>query len=86
MKSTGGFGQVGFLWAWNFMLTKRWRSSHTGDEGFQDKMLADFRAFCSNKDGRLVQYWQSCLDSSLQMEHMDVDAKEMEEVIQVEAL
>jgi len=28
---------VGFHWVWNFMLTKRLRSSVTGDEGFQVK-------------------------------------------------
>ena len=51
---------IGFLWCWNFMLTKRWRTSNTGDENFQDKMLADFRAFCSNTDNRLLDYWESC--------------------------
>ncbi|ELT94063.1 hypothetical protein CAPTEDRAFT_139536 [Capitella teleta] len=51
---------LGFLWSWNFMLTKRWRSSNTGDEVFQDKVLADFRAFCANSKDRLKQYWDSC--------------------------
>ena len=52
--------RVGFLWSWNFLLTKRWRSSHTGDEHYQDKVLADFRAFCSNVDNRLRDYWDDC--------------------------
>jgi hypothetical protein len=39
------------------MLSKKWRTSHTGDEAFQDRILADFRAFCSNKDDRLKEYW-----------------------------
>ena len=52
--------RVGFLWAWNYMLTKRCRSVHTGDENFQDKVLSDFRHFCSNKDGRLVALWKEC--------------------------
>lgn len=52
--------EAGFIWAWNYMLTKRWRSQSTGDEMFQDKILADFRAFCSNKDNRLVDYWHYC--------------------------
>jgi hypothetical protein len=52
--------KVGFLWAWNFMLTKKWRSSNTGDELFQDKMLADFRRFCANEDNRLKEYWEMC--------------------------
>ena len=51
--------RTGFLWAWNFMLNKRFRTNHTGDEHFQDKMLADFRAFCSNTDNRLREYWDS---------------------------
>lgn len=48
---------VGFLWAWNFMLTKRWRSVNTGDEAFQDRMFIDFRKFCSNADDRLKSFW-----------------------------
>lgn len=60
---------VGFLWAWNSMLTKRWRSINTGDEAFQDRMLSDFRKFCSNTDGRLLSYWNElkelhCLSKS----------------------
>lgn len=53
--------KVGFLWSWNSMLTKRWRSSNTGDEAFQDKMLADFRAFCANQNNRLKIFWDSCV-------------------------
>jgi hypothetical protein len=41
----------------NIPLSKKWRTSHTGDEAFQDRILADFRAFCSNKDDRLKEYW-----------------------------
>lgn len=52
-----GFYQVGFLWSWNFMLTKKWRSEFTGDEAFQDRMLHDFRSFCSNSKNRLVEFW-----------------------------
>ena len=52
--------RVGFLWAWNYMLNKRWRTNNTGDENFQDQILADFRAFCSNNDGRLKNYWNCC--------------------------
>ena len=50
--------RVGFLWSWNFMSSKRWRSSNTGYEEFQDKVLADFRHFCGNKDGRLEEFLQ----------------------------
>ncbi|XP_013383589.1 GATOR complex protein DEPDC5 [Lingula anatina] len=52
--------KVGFLWCWNSMLSKRWRSPNTGDESFQDKVLADFRAFCSNQDNRLREFWEQC--------------------------
>ena len=52
--------KVGFLWSWNFLLTKRWRSQNTGDESFQDKMLEDFRQFCSNREDRLVEFWTLC--------------------------
>ena len=48
---------LGFLWSWNFMLGKKWRSLYTGDESFQDNMLTDFRLFCSNKDGRLQKFF-----------------------------
>jgi hypothetical protein len=50
-------GFIGFLWSWNFMLGKKWRSQFTGDETFQDNMLADFRLFCSNQDGRLQAFF-----------------------------
>ncbi|XP_078335331.1 GATOR complex protein Iml1-like isoform X5 [Crassostrea virginica] len=49
--------KVGFLWSWNFMLSKKWRSPNTGDEVFQDKMLADFRQFCANENNRLSEFW-----------------------------
>ena len=54
---------VGFLWSWNFMLGKKWRSQFTGDESFQDNMLADFRLFCSNSEGRLATFFGECKNS-----------------------
>lgn len=51
--------QVGFLWSWNYMSSRRWRSGNTGDECFQDTVLADFRKFCSNQDNRLFEFWES---------------------------
>ncbi|KAK7490654.1 hypothetical protein BaRGS_00018071 [Batillaria attramentaria] len=48
--------RIGFLWSWNYMSSKRWRSANTGFEDFQDKMLADFREFCQNKDNRLDDF------------------------------
>jgi len=55
---------TGFLWSWNFMISKRWRSlsttGATGDIAFMDKLLADFRRFCDNREDRLVEYWREC--------------------------
>lgn len=56
--------ETGFLWSWNFMISKRWKNisntGATGDIGFMDKLLADFRKFCNNEDDRLVNYWEEC--------------------------
>lgn len=52
--------EVGFFWAWNHMLPRKWRGQTTGDEVFLVGMLEDFRAFCSGggskeiNDGRLL--------------------------------
>ena len=39
--------ESGFLWSWNFMISKRWKNisntGATGDIPFMDKILADFR-------------------------------------------
>lgn len=59
--------QVGFLWSWNYMSSRRWRSGNTGDESFQDTMLADFRKFCCNDDNRLKDFWEA-FKSSLDIE------------------
>lgn len=58
------FIQVGFLWAWNHMVSRRWKWSNpaTGDEEFQNKLLEDFRHFCCNNDGRLFNFWKTCKD------------------------
>ncbi|KAK9298140.1 hypothetical protein QLX08_008454 [Tetragonisca angustula] len=54
--------RIGFLWSWNHMLSRKWKSSSTlaGDELFQKKLIQDFRHFCSNGDNRLKQFWESC--------------------------
>ncbi|XP_056008596.1 GATOR complex protein DEPDC5-like isoform X2 [Ostrea edulis] len=57
--------KTGFLWSWNFMSSKRWRSPNTGDESFQDKMLADFRQFCANENNRLTEFWNDFKMSAL---------------------
>ncbi|KAG1657873.1 GATOR complex protein DEPDC5 [Nymphon striatum] len=57
---TNPTNQVGFLWSWNHMLSKRWRSQSTGETHFQDKVLADFTRFCANSDERLEKFWDGC--------------------------
>nr|CAD7437577.1 unnamed protein product [Timema bartmani] len=54
--------RTGFLWSWNHMLSRRWRSSSTpatGDEMFQAKFLRDFREFCANTNNRLLDFWET---------------------------
>ncbi|XP_076241100.1 GATOR complex protein Iml1 isoform X2 [Calliopsis andreniformis] len=54
--------RVGFLWSWNHMLSRKWKSATTvaGDELFQKKLIQDFRHFTSNGNNRLKQFWESC--------------------------
>jgi len=58
-KTDGQISPVdcGFFWCWNFCLGKKWRSNQTGEEKYQDIMLADFRAFCANDKNRLLNFW-----------------------------
>ena len=59
--------ETGFLWSWNFMISRRWKNlsttGATGDIAFMDKLLADFRRFCENRDGRLEHYWEECQEA-----------------------
>ncbi|XP_011872144.1 PREDICTED: DEP domain-containing protein 5 isoform X6 [Vollenhovia emeryi] len=54
--------KVGFLWSWNHMVSRKWKSLSVaaGDEVFQKKIIQDFRHFCSNGDNRLKEFWESC--------------------------
>ncbi|XP_065209009.1 GATOR complex protein Iml1 isoform X2 [Planococcus citri] len=56
--------RIGYLWSWNHMIGRRWKGTNLGtnDEAFQDKLLHDFRQFCSNADGRLKTFWKKCHD------------------------
>ncbi|XP_013864451.1 DEP domain-containing protein 5 [Austrofundulus limnaeus] len=56
----GGEERVGYYWAYNTMLTKAWRTGVLGDERLADRLLKDFTEFCSNRDNRLVAFWDSC--------------------------
>ncbi|XP_069956473.1 GATOR complex protein Iml1-like isoform X3 [Cherax quadricarinatus] len=53
--------QPGFLWSFNHMLTRRWKYLTTGDEVLAEKMLHDFRLFCTNSQNRLREFWDSHL-------------------------
>lgn len=50
--------KIGFYWSWNYMLTKRWRSSAASDEQLANKIFKDFQEFCQNGKNRLKAYWQ----------------------------
>uniref|UniRef100_A0A1B6F1V2 DEP domain-containing protein n=1 Tax=Cuerna arida TaxID=1464854 RepID=A0A1B6F1V2_9HEMI len=55
--------KVGFLWSWNHMISRRWKWTSApakSDEAFQNKLLSDFRNFCSNSDNRLKSFWDAC--------------------------
>ena len=58
------YSETGFIWSWNFMISKGWRQisnpGATGDIPFMDKMLADFQAFCDNDQNRLKIFWDHC--------------------------
>ncbi|KAM6990269.1 GATOR1 complex protein DEPDC5 isoform 4-T4 [Tautogolabrus adspersus] len=62
-NSQGAFGseeRVGYNWAYNTMLTKAWKTGVLGDERLAERLLRDFSDFCSNKDNRLLNFWDSC--------------------------
>ncbi|XP_042899782.1 GATOR complex protein Iml1 isoform X2 [Parasteatoda tepidariorum] len=50
--------KIGFLWSWNYMITKRWKNTGTVDEHFMRKVMHDFKAFCANHDSRLEDFWK----------------------------
>ncbi|XP_076057838.1 GATOR complex protein Iml1 isoform X2 [Oratosquilla oratoria] len=54
----------GFLWSFNYMLTRRWRSNCSGENSLGDRMLQDFRHFCNNEDDRLHQFWEKGISKS----------------------
>ncbi|XP_011300868.1 DEP domain-containing protein 5 isoform X8 [Fopius arisanus] len=53
---------IGFLWSWNHMISRKWKSlsTSTGDELFHKKIIQDFKHFCANRDNRLSLFWESC--------------------------
>lgn len=55
--------KMGFLWCWNHMISRRWRTNQGVDTNFQIKCLKDFRAFCNNSQGRLRTFWRESWDA-----------------------
>ncbi|XP_018575456.1 GATOR complex protein DEPDC5 isoform X3 [Anoplophora glabripennis] len=55
--------KMGFLWCWNHMVSKRWRTNQGVDTNFQLKLLRDFREFCINSEDRLRTFWQESWDA-----------------------
>ena len=53
----GDSEQIEFIWSWNYMLTKRWRSPSTQDESYAVSLMQDFKDFCQNGDNRLIEFW-----------------------------
>nr|CAI5831302.1 unnamed protein product [Callosobruchus analis] len=49
--------KMGFLWCWNHLLSKRWRTNQAVDSNLQLKILKDFRDFCNNAEDRLRTFW-----------------------------
>lgn len=49
--------QIEFIWSWNYMLTKRWRSQSTQDESYAVSLMQDFKDFCQNDNNRLLDFW-----------------------------
>ncbi|CAH1232896.1 DEPDC5 [Branchiostoma lanceolatum] len=58
--------KVGFYWTYNYVLTKRWRSSSTGEEKFGERLLADLTNFCLDEDWRLRDFWKECQHGPLE--------------------
>ncbi|XP_061551194.1 GATOR1 complex protein DEPDC5 isoform X2 [Phycodurus eques] len=61
-SSMSGEDRVGYYWSYNTMLTKAWRTGVLGDERLADRLLKDFTDYCANKDNRLLNFWNSCLE------------------------
>ncbi|XP_063884355.1 GATOR complex protein Iml1-like isoform X3 [Scylla paramamosain] len=61
-SSSSQLNQPGFLWTFNYMMTRRWKVPQiSGDEVLAEKMLHDFRLFCANDRNRLRDFWDSHL-------------------------
>ena len=54
----------GFYWMHNYMLTRRWRSAATGDSGAGSTLRGELEDFCSDKNGALKTFWESCKEAA----------------------
>lgn len=61
----GEYDLIEFIWSWNYMLTKRWRSASTQDESYAVSLMQDFKAFCRNSDNRLVEFWREEIQATI---------------------
>lgn len=57
--------KLGYLWSWNHMVNKKWRSNQGVDNNFLTKLLKDFREFCSNVDDRLRNFLDECWEAKV---------------------
>ena len=57
--------KTGFLWSWNYMITKRWKNMATGDEAFMRRVMDDFNRFCSNEKSRLLIFYNENMKNAI---------------------
>lgn len=69
MRNKKEDNRLGFLWSWNYMLSKRSKAGIVGDEQFMNKALKDFQMFCSNSEDRLKTFWDSCYEQGSDSDH-----------------
>ncbi|XP_065647417.1 GATOR1 complex protein DEPDC5 isoform X3 [Hydra vulgaris] len=51
--------EYGYFWVYNYALSKKWRSSYTGDVASSLKFAAEVSDFCFNKDDQLLEFWKT---------------------------
>ena len=54
----------GFYWMPNHMLTRRWRSTATGDKGAGSKLRSDLEDFSADRNCLLKAFWESCKEAA----------------------
>eukprot|EP00794_Sanderia_malayensis_P014226 gene14226-15709_t len=64
---------TGFFCTFNDTLTKKWRSTYTGDENNAKKLITSFSNFCANTEGALKEFWDLNLKESEKEFYPDED-------------